>query len=276
MRSALSPSSAAGIVLGGVLLGVASPAAAHFQEIVPSADVLPEGGEVTLDLVFTHPMERGPVMEMAKPKRVGVVTQGKTADLAGSLAERRVDGKATWRISTRLAEPGAAIFFVEPQPYFEPAEKKWIVHYAKVMVDGFASGEGWTASVGLPVEIEPLVRPTGLWTGNLFRGLVRHEGKPVPFAEIEVEWRNDGSVTAPNEAFVTQVIKAGPDGTFAYAMPRAGWWGFAALVDGPDTKGPDGKPAKTELGGLIWVKATDMGGAAAKATDAGAAVPPAK
>ena len=243
----------------------ASPALAHFQEIVPSADVLPNGGEVTLDLIFTHPMERGPVMEMAKPKRVGMVVREKTTDLSAALVERRVDGKTAWRLSTRLAEPGAAIFFVEPQPYFETAEKKWIVHYAKVVVDGFASGEGWAKPIGLPVEIEPLVRPTGLWTGNLFRGLVRHEGKPVPFAEIEVEWRNDGSVTVPNEAFVTQVIRTDQNGVFAYAMPRAGWWGFAALVDGPDAKAPDGRPAATELGGLIWVKATDMGGGAATA-----------
>ena len=76
--------------------------------------------------------------------------------------------------------------------------------------------------VGLPVEIEPLVRPTGLWTGNLFRGIVTKGGEPVPFAEIEVEYVNDGSIAAPNDAFVTQVIKADAGGVFAYAMPRAG------------------------------------------------------
>lgn len=232
---------------------------AHFQEIIPSADVLPDGGEVKLDLVFTHPMERGPVMEMAKPKKVGVVYQEKTTDLTAALVEKKVDGKTTWTVSSKLDKPGAAIFFVEPQPYWEQAEKKWIVHYAKVIVDGFASGEGWSTPAGLPVEIEPLSRPTGLWTGNLFRGLVRAEGKPVPFAEVEVEWANDGSIKAPNEAFITQVVKADANGVFAYAMPRAGWWGFAALVDGPDAKGPKGEAAKTELGGLIWVKATDMG-----------------
>lgn len=242
-----------------VLVLLAAPAGAHFQEILPSADVLPEGGPVTLDLVFTHPMERGPTMDMARPKRVGMTAGGKTVDLTGRIEPRAVDGRAAWRVTQELKAPGAAVFFVEPQPYWEPAERKWITHYAKVVVDGFASGEGWDASAGLPVEIEPLARPTGLWTGNLFRGLVRRNGKPVPFAEIEVEWVNDGSVTAPNDAFVTQVIKAGPDGVFAYGLPRAGWWGFAALVDGPEAKGPDSKPAKTELGGLMWVKATDMG-----------------
>lgn len=243
-----------------VVLAAAAPAAAHFQEILPSADVLPEGGKVTVDLVFTHPMERGPVMEMARPKRVGAVTGGATRDLGAALVERRIDGKTTWRFEQEIKAPGATVFFVEPQPYWEPAEKKWIVHYAKVVVDGHASGEGWDAMAGLPVEIEPLARPTGLWTGNLFRGVVKHDGKPVPFAEVEVEWANDGSVTAPNDAFLTQVIKADASGTFAYAMPRAGWWGFAALVDGPEAPGPDGKPAKTELGGLVWVKATDMAG----------------
>ena len=239
--------------------------AAHFQEIIPSADVLPEGGEVRLDLVFTHPMERGPVMEMARPKRFGMVHRGRTIDLSGALVGTPIDGRSAWSATAKIAEPGAAIVFVEPQPYWEPAEKKWIVHYAKVVVDAHASGEGWTAPAGLPVEIDPLVRPTGLWTGNLFRGIVRRDGAPVPFAEIEVEWRNDGSVTPPNDAFVTQVVRADQNGTFAYALPRAGWWGFAALVEGPDAPGPDGRPAPTELGGLIWVKATDMGGPAAPA-----------
>ena len=234
------------------------PAFAHFQEIIPSADVLAEGGEVKLDLVFTHPMERGPVMEMARPKRVGVVRQDKATDLTASISEKKVDGKTTWTVSTKLAEPGAAIFFVEPQPYWEPAEKKWITHYSKVVVDGFASGEGWSKMVGLPVEIEALTRPTGVWTGQIFRGIVRQKGKPVPFAEIEIEWMNDGSVKAPNEAFITQKIRADQNGVFAQALPRAGWWGFAALVDGPETKGPDGKPAKSELGGLMWMKATDF------------------
>jgi cobalt/nickel transport protein len=241
------------------------PTQAHFQEILPSADVLPQGGGVKLDLVFTHPMERGPAMEMARPTRVGAVMDGGIVDLSNALAENKVDGKTAWTLAGKLEKPGAAVFFVEPQPYWEPAEKKWITHFAKVVVDGYASGEGWDRLAGLPVEIEPLTRPTGLWTGNLFCGLVRVRGKPAPFAEIEVEWANDGSVKPPNEAFITQKIKADPNGVFAYALPRAGWWGFAALIEGPAAKAPEGTPAKTELGGVIWVKATDMAAAPAAA-----------
>lgn len=248
------------LLTSAILLTSTLIAKAHFQEIIPSADVLPDGGKVSIDLVFTHPMEGGPTMEMKKPKRVGVLANGKTTDLTNSLKPIKKQGAGAWTLAQELKEPGAAIFFVEPQPYWEPAENKYIVHYAKVVVDAFASGKGWDEKVGLPIEIEPLTRPTGIWTGNLFRGVVLKSGKPVPFAEVEVEYVNDGSVKAPNEAFVTQVIKADANGTFAYAMPRSGWWGFSAIIeDDRPVKSPDGKDAKTEIGGLIWVKATDMG-----------------
>lgn len=237
-----------------------SSAFAHFQEIIPSADVLPEGGTVTLDMVFTHPVDGGPVMEMKKPVRVGVLADGKQTDLLGALKEKPVDGKAAWTLTHELPQPGAAIFYVEPQAYWEPAEGKFIVHYAKVVVDAFASGEGWDELVGLPVEIQPLTRPTGIWTGNVFSGVVLKDGKPVPFAEVEVEFVNDGTVKPPNDAFVTQVVKADANGTFTYAMPRGGWWGFAALLEGDTPKmSPDGKEVPVEEGALIWIKATDMG-----------------
>lgn len=242
-------------------LALPGAAHAHFQEIIPSADVLPEIGDrtVSLELAFTHPMERGPVMEMAPPVQFGVLADGRKLDLKARLNPvKKGDGKTAYTASHKIAAPGDSVFYVEPAPYWEPAEGKYIIHYAKVVVD-FGAGSGWDRMVGLPVEIEPLVRPYGLWTGNLFRGIVRKNGKPVPFAEIEVEWRNDGSITPPNDAFVTQVIKADASGQFAYALPRAGWWGFAALVDGDKPmKAPDGKPAKVELGGLMWVKAVDM------------------
>ncbi|WP_321447852.1 DUF4198 domain-containing protein [uncultured Cohaesibacter sp.] len=239
----------------------AAPASAHFQEIIPSADVVPEGGEVSIEMVFTHPFEGGPVMEMKKPVEMGVFKAGTTTDLLPEIKQSEIDGKTIWSLETELVEPGASIFYVEPQPYWEPAEGKYIIHYAKVVVDNYASGEGWDELVGLPVEIHPLTRPTGLWAGNVFSGVVLKDGNPVPFAEIEVEFINDASITAPNDAFITQVIKADANGTFTYAMPHAGWWGFAALVDGNEPMtSPEGKDVPVELGALMWVKTTDMSG----------------
>ncbi|NCC29473.1 MAG: DUF4198 domain-containing protein, partial [Gammaproteobacteria bacterium] len=83
--------------------------------------------------------------------------------------------------------------------------------------------------------------------------------KPVPFAEVEVEWRNDGSITPPSDPYITQVIKADTNGVFSYAMPKAGWWGFAALLEGDEPmQNPDGEEVPVELGALIWIYAREM------------------
>jgi cobalt/nickel transport protein len=234
---------------------------AHFQELIPSADILSResAGRVVLDLCFTHPMERGPVMDMGEPIRFGVLSPGGAEDLKGTLQPVSLDGKRAYRSAYQARRPGDYVFFVEPAPYWEAGEGAMIVHYTKVVVDAFGAGTGWDAEVGLPVEIAPLVRPYGLWTGNLFRGVVKKAGEPVPYAEVEVEWRNDGSVTAPSEPFMTQVIKADANGVFAYAMPRAGWWGFAALIQGDrPVPNPEGRFVPVEQGALIWVQVRDM------------------
>jgi cobalt/nickel transport protein len=254
-------------LLHSLLLGLltAAPAAfAHFQVILPSTDVVDEstGKTITLNLIFTHPMENGPVMEMGAPRRFELLASGAMQDLLPLLAERKIDGKSAYQAEYTVKGPGAHVFCVEPAPYWEPAEEKLIIHYAKVVVPAFGSWDGWDATVGFPVEIEPLTRPFGLWTGNVFQGIVRKDGKPVPFANVEIEYLNaDGLVKPANDVLVTQVIKGDANGVFTYAMPRAGWWGFAALVDGDEKlPSPDGKPVDVELGGLIWVKTVDMAG----------------
>jgi len=251
-----------GITALGMLGLLAATALAHFLVLIPSKDIVTADGKktITLKIVFTHPMEQGPAMEMGTPRKFGVLVGGKKHDLRGSLKPTKVDGKTAYECSYRVKAPGDYVFYIEPAPYWEAAERKMIVHYTKVVVDAFGAEEGWDAMVGFPVEIEPLVRPYGLWTGNIFRGVVRKNGKPVPFAEVEVEYYNEGKkVGIPADPFVTQVIKADANGVFSYAMPRAGWWGFAALLDGDEKmRNPQGKLADVELGALIWVRTVDM------------------
>jgi len=236
-----------------------SGALAHFQELLPSTDIVPDEGDrtVNLSIVFTHPVERGPTMNMGEPVQFGVLADGKKTDLKSSLKTAPVDGKTAYAAQYKVDRPADYVFFLEPAPYWEPAENHYIQHFTKVVVD-FGSGDGWDKLVGLPIEIEPLTRPYGLWTGNLFRGRVLKDGKPLPFAEIEVEWVNDGSVKPPADAFNTQAIKADAEGVFAYAMPKAAWWAFNALSEGPERKSPDGKMVGTEIGGTLWVRTIDM------------------
>jgi cobalt/nickel transport protein len=241
-------------------------AQAHFQELLPSTDIVPDEGDrtVNLSIVFTHPVERGPTMNMGEPIQFGVLADGKKTDLKSSLKLTPFDGKTAYSAQYKVQKPGDYVFFLEPAPYWEPAESQYIQHFTKVVVD-FGSGEGWDKLVGLPIEIEPLARPYGLWTGNLFRGRVLKDGQPLPFGDVEVEWTNDGSVKPPADAFNTQVIKTDAQGEFAYAMPRAAWWAFNALTEGPQRKSPDGRMVGTEIGGTMWVHTVDMNPPAAAA-----------
>lgn len=247
------------------LMGGALPALAHFQMIIPSDDMVSGSAErqLSIDLKFWHPFE-GHGMEMAKPARFGVMRGEDREDLMSTLksvAFTGTDGKKHpgYKASYALKKPGDHLFFVEPQPYWEPSEETFIVHYTKAVVNGFGMEDGWDHEVGLKAEIVPLTRPYGLYAGNVFQGVVKLDGKPVPNATVEVEYFNEGGkLKAPADPLITQVIKADANGVFTYAMPRAGWWGFAALMEGDERMSKDGKDYPMELGAVLWVKAYSM------------------
>lgn len=236
-----------------------SNASAHFGVIIPSENIIiGESKKIKLNIKFIHPFEQI-YMSMERPQSFGVFIDGKKEDLTSALKERKVKGFTTWEIDFNIKKPGDHIFYVEPKPYWEPTEEKFIVHYTKVIVNAFGKEEGWDSEVGLKAEIVPLTRPYGLWSGNVFQGIVKFNGKPVPFAMVEVEYLNEGSkVKAPKDAYITQVIKTDANGVFTYAMPKAGWWGFAALMDGDYKLDRDGRQYPIEIGAVIWVKTKEM------------------
>jgi cobalt/nickel transport protein len=226
--------------------------------IIPSEDILSVKKKINLKIQFIHPFEQA-YMNMEKPKSFGVSKNGKKQDISSLLKLRKIKGFTTWEAEYNVKDPGDYLFYVEPQPYWEHTEEKFIVHYTKVVINAFGMEEGWDSEIGLKAEIVPLTRPYGLWAGNVFQGIVKMNGRPVPFAKVEVEYLNEGSkVKAPKDAFITQVIKADANGIFTYAMPKAGWWGFAALMEGDHKMKKDGKEYPVEIGAVIWVKARDM------------------
>jgi cobalt/nickel transport protein len=252
------------------LLVFLTPAAAHFGAIGTSDDIVSQGESSVLELQvkFIHPMELH-YMEMAKPKKFGVLARGTQINLLETL--EKAAGKAPdqkqdftyWQSDFKITRPGDYTFFVEPQPYWEPAEDLFIVHYTKVCVNAYGLEAGWDEPVGLETEIVPLSRPYGLWTNNLFSGQVLLNGQPIPFAEVEVEYLNESPgnpavVQAPADPYATQVVKADANGVFHYAMPRAGWWGFSALSEADWTLPHDGAQKGVEIGAVFWVHTRDM------------------
>jgi len=255
-------------LLGGVLASgamLAMQAQAHVQMIVPSDDMVKqaESRNLNLDLMFWHPFE-DVGMNMAKPARFGVLNGGKKTDLLESLKAVKLkdvngDKFDGYKASYQLKRPGDHIFYAEPQPYWEESEKFFLILYTKVIVNAFGMEEGWDKEIGFKTEIMPLTRPYGLYTGNVFQGVVKTKGKPAPFTEVKVEYYNqDGKHDVEADPMITQVVKADTNGVFTYAMPKAGWWTFAALNKDDRTMKHNGKDYPVEIGAVLWVKTHDM------------------
>jgi cobalt/nickel transport protein len=245
------------VLLALVLLFLAvAPAKAHFGMIVPSDEMVMKGEsrDVALQIMFWHPFE-GTGMDLAKPAEFAVVANGQKEDLLATLTPQKLKGHQTWKTSYPIKRPGIYVFYLIPQPYWEPAEDCYIVHYTKTVVAAYGDDEGWDEPIGLKAEIVPLSKPFGLYAGNVFQGVVLLNGKPVPGAEVEVEYFNvEGKYSAPTDYMVTQTIKADPNGVFTYATPKPGWWGFAALsTDDRQIKGKN-----VEIGAVIWVNFHEM------------------
>jgi cobalt/nickel transport protein len=238
------------------ILLIFGSAHAHFGMIIPSDDIIAQGDskQVNVKLMFIHPFEMQG-MPLEKPAAFGVVAGADKTDLSGKLKEIKVLGQKAWEASYTVKKPGIYTFYMEPKPYWEPAEDCYIIHYTKVMLSALGLEEGWDAEVGLKTEIVPLTRPFGVYAGNVFQGVVKLDGKPVPNCDVEVEYYNQAKkFKAPDDSFVTQVVKTDANGVFTYAAPKAGWWGFAALNTSKDKI----NDKDVELGAVLWVKFHDM------------------
>jgi cobalt/nickel transport protein len=242
-----------------VFFGLAGVGQAHFGMIMPDKSTVMQGDnpQLELTLAFCHPFEQNG-MDLAKPNKFGVLGGKEKTDLLNTLQETKVFDKQAWKTTYTLKKPGVYTFYFDPQPYWEPAEDKFIIHQTKTYVAAFGEEENWGQEVGLKAEIVPLTRPFGLYAGNVFQGVVKFKGKPVANADVEVEyWNADKKVTAPNDYFFTQVVKTDKNGVFTFAVPKAGWWAFSALNEEKNAIVHEGKKKDAEYGAVLWAQFTD-------------------
>ena len=269
------------LLSGALLTLLASGAAqAHFQLLYTPEAALKEAGAIPLALVFSHPFESGFTMNMGKPEAFYVVSQRgdaekKTTDLMQYLEAIQWAGQDS-KGAAYVAKPPRSVtrslgdytYVLKPAPYYEKSEDKYIQQITKTMVNIGGLPGGWDEPLGLQVEIVPLDKPYANWVGGVFRAVVMAGGKPVPHAEIEIEYLNhepqidahkfadEGRVTAPQDAFTTLSIRADSRGEVIIGLPKAGWWGIAALDLGGEKSKFQGK--HLSLDAVLWLKATDM------------------
>ena len=268
---------AAAIVLA---FWLAMPVRGHFQLLYTEEAALNGGQATELLLLFTHPAHGGPNMDMGVPEAFYVVSQrgqeaaAVTTDLTEYLEPITWNGEQgpSQAYEARLPRAvtrslGDYVFVLQPAPYYESGEDKYIQQFTKMMMNIGGVPGNWAEPVGLPTEILPLDKPYANWTGGVFRGLVLSAGRPVPNAELEVEYINyapdlsghsfapEPDVVLPQGSFGTMSIRANDRGEFTIGLPRAGWWGICALAVGPDTE-HEGKPLSQDA--VIWVHVKDM------------------
>ena len=237
----------------------ASATHAHFGMVIPSDSMVMQGEDksITIQASFSHPFELVG-MNLVKPKVFNVMANGSVISLLGLIEKNTVLDHMAWSCVYKIKRPGVYMFYMEPQPYWEPAEDCYIIHYTKSVVTAFGDDEGWDRELGLKTEIVPLSKPYGLYAGNVFQGIVKMDKKPVAFCDVEVEFYNaKGKAKAPTDYMVTQTIKTDANGVFTYSTPVSGWWGFAALNSADYQISYNGKDRDVELGAVIWVKFHD-------------------
>jgi len=233
---------------------------AHYGMVIPSDTMIMQEDNrlINLTLSFSHPFE-SIGMELVKPEAFTVYHSGKTSDLLNSLKNHTVMGKPAFSSDYQIKRPGTYIFYMKPVKYWEEAEDCFIVHHTKTIVASFGMDDEWDHEIGAETEIVPLSKPFGLYTGNVFQGIVKLHGKPVPYSDVEIEYYNqDNTYKAPTDYMVTQTVKTDQNGVFTYAVPTSGWWGFAALNTSDTKADHQGVMKEVEIGAVLWVKFHDM------------------
>lgn len=246
------------------LLALTTPAFAQFGLIFPSDDLVSQGESplLALQVRLFDPKEHR-FLELTRPKQFEVQLFGEATDLLAGLKPAQEPKASAWAAEYTVKRPGDYLFHAEIAPRWEPAEEQFVVYHVKLCINAFGLEEGWDEPVGAEAEIVPLSRPYGLWTGNLFSGQVLVNGEPAPYVAVEIAYLGmslEGSppVAAPAAAYRIQTVRADASGVFHYAMPRAGWWGFAATVDADRTIKREGEEKPVSLVTSCWVQTRNM------------------
>lgn len=259
------------------VLGLSMPAFAHFQLIHTDKSDISSAKAVPFELIFTHPGDgaEGHSMDIGKDKNGKIhkmesffsFHKNKKTELKSKLISSKFGPKGhqvqAYKFildkNTGLKGAGDWGFVAVPAPYYEGSEDIYIQQITKVFVNKDEISTDWDSRIakGYP-EILPLNNPTQIWTGQVFRGkVIDCKGKPVPNAEIEVEYINanikNSKFTGKNKYDKSAtVIISDEFGYFSFVPIHSGYWGFAALGAGGE-KTYDGKELSQDA--VLWIEA---------------------
>lgn len=257
-----------------LLLGI--NAQAHFQMLYTENLALDKGKKIELKHIFTHPFEDKYTLNMGKQhdsndflevEEFYVINKKKKTDLKKSLKDIKFQGNTNnahaYSSTYKARKMGDHIFVLKPAPFYEENQDIYVQQIVKTIVNVAAAPTNWSDELKLEAEIIPLVKPYAIWEGSNFTGIVKANGKVVPFANIDITYLNrdvdiknnkmgKDKIKAPNKVFITLSLKANKDGEFNFTIPKAGVWGFLAQ---DLNKNKTFKNKKLKQDALIWVEA---------------------
>ena len=249
-------------------LAIPALAHAHFLLEYTTDTMIERPGDVPVKLIFWHPHEAGHAMSMDKPEEFFVIHNGKKTDLMDTLKPFTFEGPdnnaPAFMGSVPVKRSGDYVVVTVPAPYYEESEDIYIQQITKAYLNRNQLPTDWDQPQGLATEILPLNKPYNIIAGSTFTGRVLSEGKPVAGAEIEIEYMAaepdmDSNGTKPRTASPLPggaiVAISDDNGYFSFGVPKAGYWGFAALGVGPATE-HEGKELSQDA--VIWIRAWDL------------------
>ncbi len=202
------------------------------------------GQEAHFLLLLGHPFE-GILYDLKAPEGFVLTPAGEKEKVVFSRLTIKDYASGKKRFGYRLTylptRRGDHWICLKAKPYLNEETNQVWQDYLKVPLHVQVE-RGWEQSCGFGLEIEPLVRPYGLQTGQVFRGRVLLKGQPYAGAEIEVEKFN-GFYVPPsklpqdswgriNNPRLTQVLRTDETGYFTVGFPEAGWWVINVSVPG--------------------------------------------
>ncbi len=127
---------------------LAAPAHAHFQMLYTPETALNGGQATEFLLLFTHPAHGGPDMAMAEPEDFYVLSQrGEAADVVRTdlseyleaidwQSEQGMTAAYTAALPRNVTRSlGDYVFVLQPGPYYEPGEDKYIQQFTKTLLN---------------------------------------------------------------------------------------------------------------------------------------------
>lgn len=244
--------------LAFLLVGLlASPAAAHFNMLLPQVASAKRGESVTIHYQWGHPFEHQ-LFDAPPPQSCFVLApDGKKTDLTTTLAKISVptgDNKKTAAFQLRFTpdQRGDYLLFLTTPPIWLEEEEEFVQDTVKVVLHVQAQ-RGWDRVAGLPCEMVPLTRPYGLLPGMVFQAQVQGEGKPSAGALVEIERYNPAPPKElPPDEHITRTAKTDRNGVVTCTLPEPGWWCLTAGHESGKRE-HQGKMYPLRRRGTLWV-----------------------